>query len=351
MSRKPPSGAVVGNDIDFTRWAVILCKPDAVERGLVDRVLERIESIGVSVRARTDVVAEPWQVHVAYRDMLADPGRSPAHLPAYIDAAYAGRPVAVALAHGGPDIHAKLRRLIGHTDPTQALEGTIRGDLGIDSFTAAATEQRLVRNLVHTSDDPDAARRDFATWFGAGRPLPVSDFDHVSVVLCKPDAVERGLVDDVLERIAATGAKVTNRQFVTVLPWQIHVHYWDLLVDADWFPERDIPACLDAEYAGRQVAVALAHGEPGLHARLRDLLGHFDPTRAAPGTIRGDLGKDSLAAAAAEKRLVRNLVHTSDDPDAARRDFGTWFGADRRRLLAPTLPTQIAPVAPDLLES
>ncbi|WP_432104081.1 nucleoside-diphosphate kinase [Streptomyces sp. bgisy091] len=342
MSRKPPSGAVVAG-IDFARWAVILCKPDAAERGLVDAVLERIEGSGISVSARTELIAEPWQAHVAYRDMLADPGRFPPNLPSYIDTAYAGRKVTVALAHGDTDIHARLRRLIGHTDPVTAVPGTIRGDLGNDSITAAREGRRLVRNLVHTSDDAEAARRDFGTWFGAGRALKISDFSRCSVILCKPDAVERDLVDAVLERIAAEGATVTNRCDVVVQPWQAHVHYWDLLVDADWFPDRDIPACLDEAYAGRQVAVALAHGEAGMHARLRDLLGHFDPTHAAPGTIRGDLGKDSLSAALAEKRLVRNLVHTSDDPDAARRDFGTWFGASRRALLAPTLPAQNTP--------
>ncbi|MFJ6574171.1 nucleoside-diphosphate kinase [Streptomyces sp. NPDC091292] len=321
--------------VDFDRWAVILCKPDAVERGLVDAVLERIERTGLSVVARTELVAEPWQAHVAYRDMLADPGRFPPDLPAYIDAAYAGRRVAVALAHGGPDVHGRLRRLIGHTDPTQAVRGTIRGDLGDDSLTAAALGGRLVRNLVHTSDDAAAARRDFGTWYGAGRSLRVGDFEWCSVILCKPDAVEHGLVDAVLERIAAGGVTVTNRCEVTVRPWQAHVHYWDLLVDADWFPDRDIPACLDEAYAGRQVTVALAHGEPGMHAQLCDLLGHFDPTHAARGTIRGDLGDDSLATALAEKRLVRNLVHTSDDPGAARRDFGTWYGAGRRDLILP----------------
>jgi nucleoside diphosphate kinase len=342
MSRKPPSGAVV-EGIDFDRWAVILCKPDAVERGLVDAVLERIESAGVSVSARTDLITEPWQAHVAYRDMLADPGRFPADLPMRIEDAYVGQRVTVALAHGGPDIHARLRRLIGHTDPTKAVTGTIRGDLGEDSVLAATRGGRLVRNLVHTSDDPDAARRDFGTWYGPGRALKVSDFTLCSVILCKPDAVERGLVDAVLERISAEGATITNRQEVTVQPWQVHVHYWDLLVDADWFPDRDIPACLDEAYAGRKVTVALAHGEPGVHTRLRDLLGHYDPTKAATGTIRGDLGEDSLTAALAEKRLVQNLVHTSDDPDAARRDFGTWYGAGRRDLLTADLPAQCTP--------
>ncbi|MFJ9417615.1 thymidylate synthase [Streptomyces sp. NPDC101227] len=156
------------------------------------------------------------------------------------------------------------------------------------------------------------------------------------VVHDQADAVSR----DVLAALRVT---IANRRDVTVQPWQAHVHYWDLLVDADWFPDRDIPACLDAAYAGKTVAVALAYGEPGIHARLHHLIGHFDPTRAAAGTIRGDLGNDSPERALAEKRLVRNLVHTSDDPDAARRDFGTWFGASRRELLAPPVPPQAVP--------
>ncbi|GAA1668982.1 nucleoside-diphosphate kinase [Streptomyces yatensis] len=337
MSRKPPSGAVV-DGVDFDRWAVILCKPDCVERGLVQRVLDMIRASGVTVTDRMDRVAQPWQAHVVYRDLLADAKRAPRDLPTYLDEAFADRPVSVALAHGEPGIHARLRQLVGHTDPTLAVAGTIRGDLGDDSLAAALAERRLVRNLVHTSDDPDAARRDFATWFSDGRRPADPDFERCSVILCKPDAVERALVDAVLDRIGAAQVAVSDRLDLTVQAWQAHVHYWDLLVDADWFPDRDIPACLDAEYANRPVTVALAHGEPGVHHRLRQLLGHFDPTRAAAGTIRGDLGDDSLAAALAERRLVRNLVHTSDDPDAARRDFGTWYGAHRRALLSPPSP-------------
>lgn len=341
---KPMSGAVV-DGVDFDRWAVILCKPDAVARGLVPRILEIVSSSGFTVTDRMDVVAQPWQAHVVYRDMLADTGRRDMRdLPSYIDAYYVGQPVTLALAHGEPGIHARLRQLLGHTDPTRAVAGTIRGDLGDDSFAVARAENRLVRNLVHTSDDPAGARREYGTWYGPGIRVQVGDFDRCSVVLCKPDAVARGLVDAVLERIVVAGATVANRIDVTVQPWQAHVHYWDLLVDADWFPDRDIPACLDDAYAGKQVTVALAYGEPGIHSRLRQLIGHFDPTHAAAGTIRGDLGTDSLAAALDQKRLVHNLVHTSDDADAARRDFGTWYGARRRVLL--TRPSAGMPFQP-----
>ncbi|MGY1502931.1 nucleoside-diphosphate kinase [Streptomyces sp. QTS52] len=322
--------------VDFGRRAVILCKPDCVERGLVDEVLDRIADSGVTVSGRRDLVAQPWQAHVAYRDMLAD-ARIPAlDIPACLDATYAGRPVTVALAHGEPGVHQRLRHLLGHTDPTRSPAGTIRGDLADDSVAAARAEGRFVRNLVHTSDDPNAARRDFGTWYRTPHHgAHALDFDRCVVILCKPDCAERGLVEEVLDRIAAAGAMISDRVDLTAQAWQAHVHYWDLLVDADSFPDRDVPACLDATYADRPVTVALAHGERGLHDRLRRLLGHFDPTHAAQGTIRGDLGNDSLTAALAERRFVRNLVHTSDDPDAARRDFGTWYGAAHGALLIP----------------
>lgn len=149
-------------------------------------ILELVTAAGFTVTDRMDVIAEPWQAHVVYRDMLADTGRRDMRdLPAYIDAAYAGKPVTLALAHGEPGIHARLRQLIGHTDSTRAVAGTVRGDLGDDSMAVARKENRLVRNLEHTSNDPEGARRE------PGRRLQINDFDRCSVVLCKPDAVAR----------------------------------------------------------------------------------------------------------------------------------------------------------------
>lgn len=157
------------------------------------------------------------------------------------------------------------------------------------------------------------------------------DWTRWSVVLLKPDCIRRGLTDAVLERLAAV-ADISGCMDVTA-DWQVFVHYWDLLVDADWF-DVEIPACLRSMYVGQQVTVALAHSAQGTPELLRAQLGHFDPSKAAMGTIRGDLGVDSLATARAEGRLVENLVHTSDDAQAARRDFGTWYGANRFQLLA-----------------
>jgi len=172
-----------------------------------------------------------------------------------------------------------------------------------------------------------------------GEVLAGVDWDRWSVILLKPDCLRRGLADEVLARIDAV-VPIHGRREVTVADWQIHVHYWDLLVGADWL-DRDIPACLRRTYVGQQVTVALAHGPAATSTpRLtRQLLGHFDPSQAAKGTIRGDLGTDTLTAAEAEGRLVENLVHSSDDALATCRDFGTWYGANQHHLLTPATRT------------
>lgn len=161
------------------------------------------------------------------------------------------------------------------------------------------------------------------------------DWDRWTVILLKPDCVRRDLITPVLDRVVAAVTLVTTER-VTVADWQIFMHYWDLLLIQHRFAAEgvDVVQCLRDLYIGHQVAVALAYG-PDHHTagRVRRLLGDFDPSQAEPGTIRADFGTDSRTAARAEHRLVNNLIHTSDDSTAARRDFLTWFGGDRKHLL------------------
>ena len=143
------------------------------------------------------------------------------------------------------------------------------------------------------------------------------DWSRWSVVLLKPDCLRRDLAGQVLARLEPF-ACITWQERVTVADWQIFVHYWDLLADRYWLAGLDVAACLRRAYVGREVIVALAHGPQGIStpALLRSLLGSNDPSRAEPGTIRADLGADSLEAARAQRRLIENLIHTSDDEAA-----------------------------------
>lgn len=166
------------------------------------------------------------------------------------------------------------------------------------------------------------------------------DWSRWTVVLLKPDCLERDLVQAVLNRVTEEIALVAIER-ATVADWQIFIHYWDLLV----FRHRldvDVAACLRDRYVGHEVVVALGYnGDTAIDTatRVRALLGDFDPSTAQPGTIRADLGDDSLAAARRQHRLVDNLIHSSDDVAAAARDFHTWFGGHRAAelLRPPTL--------------
>lgn len=157
-------------------------------------------------------------------------------------------------------------------------------------------------------------------------------WDRYTVILLKPDCLARGLVDDVLACVE-TEVEIVVRETVVVLDAQIYAHYADIVADRDWF-SVDVIADLRRVYIGNEVVIALGRGDSDDTAqRVRALLGHFDPAKAGPNTIRGRFGIDSKERARAEGRLIENLIHTSDDAGSAALDFGIWFGANRHELV------------------
>ena len=128
---------------------LVLCKPDAVERGLVGRILDRFEATGLRIVAMRMLVIDEelasrhYAEHVGkgfYPDLVAFIGRSPA----------------VALVVEGPDdTWAIVRKMMGATNAAEAEPGTIRGD-----YSATFTE-----NLVHGSDSADSAAREIGIFF------------------------------------------------------------------------------------------------------------------------------------------------------------------------------------------
>jgi nucleoside-diphosphate kinase len=128
---------------------LFLCKPDAVERGLVGEIIGRIERKGLRIVAldlrRIDrVLAEEHYAEHQGKPFFED-------LVVFIT-----RSSLVAMVlEGGPDTWAVVRRLMGSTDPRQADPGTIRGDLALETS----------ENLVHGSDGPESAAREIALFF------------------------------------------------------------------------------------------------------------------------------------------------------------------------------------------
>ncbi|GGL06882.1 nucleoside-diphosphate kinase [Mangrovihabitans endophyticus] len=163
------------------------------------------------------------------------------------------------------------------------------------------------------------------------------DWTRWTVVLLKPDCIARDLVDPVLTWVG-TEVTLVDQRLVTPTEQQIFAHYDDLLTTRRaHFTWVDVPADLRRTYVGRRVGIALGYA-PNAAPRLRDLLGHYDPTHAGLLTIRGRFGQDSLRQAQAEHRLIANVIHSSDDPVGAEREFGIWYGPAHRHLLHP--PTQ-----------
>ncbi|HLX89779.1 MAG TPA: nucleoside-diphosphate kinase [Acidimicrobiales bacterium] len=130
---------------------LFICKPDAVERGLVGEIVGRLERKGLRVVAaelrQVDqaTAARHYEEHhgkVFYDDLVAFICRSPS---------------LVMVVEGPPDTWQIVRTLMGPTDPAGAPPGTIRGDLGT----------LVAENLVHGSDSAPAAAREIAIFFPA----------------------------------------------------------------------------------------------------------------------------------------------------------------------------------------
>lgn len=131
---------------------LILAKPDAVARNLTGEILARIERKGYVLRDIRLVHASEELLTAHYAEHEGKPFFAP-----LVEFMRSGPIVAMRVEGNG--VIEGCRALIGATDPTKALPGTIRGDLGRDWGLA------VQQNLVHGSDSPESAARELALWF------------------------------------------------------------------------------------------------------------------------------------------------------------------------------------------
>jgi nucleoside-diphosphate kinase len=129
-----------------------------------------------------------------------------------------------------------------------------------------------------------------------------------SLVLVKPDAMQRGLASEVLGRLERRGLKIVAMRLLRMDEDMAKRHYAEH-VGKPFFEG------LVGFIASSPIIAAVFEGENAV-ALIRQTMGATDPAKAAPGTIRGDLGID----------LGRNLVHGSDSPESAEREVSLFFG-------------------------
>ena len=132
-----------------------------------------------------------------------------------------------------------------------------------------------------------------------------------SLILVKPDGFRRGLTGEVIRRIEAKGYTLAALAVVTPTRDQLAAHY------AEHEGKPFYEPLLEFMSSG-PVAAVVIEGQECIKG-FRSLAGATNPTEAAPGSIRGDLGRDWGL------KVQQNIVHGSDSPESAAREIGIWF--------------------------
>lgn len=141
-------------------------------------------------------------------------------------------------------------------------------------------------------------------------------------VILKPDALERGLVHQVMQRFFDAGFKIEHLHYRVVDKHLIRSHYDEVILRegpefVDW---------LDEFFVGKPtIPMVLSYpGNDGIQL-ARDMLGHRSPHQAEPGTIRGDLGLKT----GDPNGPSMNLIHASDSIEAYEKEKDLWFNATK----------------------
>ena len=122
--------------------------------------------------------------------------------------------------------------------------------------------------------------------------------DERTLVLCKPDAVARGLVGEVVSRLERKGFRLVAMELRTLDEATAKQHYGELV-----------------SFITSGPLVAMCVEGPDAVSAVRTLMGPTNPVTAAPGSIRGDFGLE----------IEKNLVHGSDSGESAARELGLFF--------------------------
>jgi nucleoside-diphosphate kinase len=166
-----------------------------------------------------------------------------------------------------------------------------------------------------------------------------------TLVLLKPDAVQRGICGEIIARFERTGLKIIGLKMVYADEALAGRHYAD---DEEWlisvgnktkssYEKKGLTVKESAKEIGQRIrrqlmdfismspCLALCLEGHGVVEKVRVIVGPTAPLQGAPGTIRGDYSLDSYALADSSGRPIQNLIHASDSVENAEREIKIWF--------------------------
>ena len=171
-----------------------------------------------------------------------------------------------------------------------------------------------------------------------------------TLVVIKPDGVQRSLIGEIVNRLERTGLKLVAIKMINANEKRLTQHYGK---NDEWYLEKGTKRVRLMQEAGKSVdpnrppieygkdiirgvirymqsspLVAMVWEGNQAVAIVKKIVGTTDPTTSDVGTIRGDYQLDSYTLSDAEQRGIRNLIHCTDQPSEAPREIAIWFSRD-----------------------
>lgn len=169
-----------------------------------------------------------------------------------------------------------------------------------------------------------------------------------TLIIFKPDALQRGLVGELISRLERSGLKMVALKMLDASEEQCWQHYNK---DEQWFSEKGQKIIANLTKAGKPIEKEASDYGRGIIEALvkfmtccpliamifegnqavgivKKIVGGTEPLTSDVGTIRGDLTLDSYELSNLDNRAIRNLIHCSDQVEEAQREISIWFQAD-----------------------
>lgn len=144
-----------------------------------------------------------------------------------------------------------------------------------------------------------------------------------TLVLFKPDTVQRGLVGEILNRFERVGLKIVATKMIAPNKEHYYKHYEEIGKMVTRRGEQAFNVTLEMMIQGPVIAMVFEGVEAV--ALVRKLVGPTEPKSALPGTIRGDYSHMSFGYADTVEKGIPNLIHASGDEEEAKQEITHWF--------------------------